>query len=148
DAIYITANPVKAILAGLTSRSANTRDITARRWLPIDFDPVREADCSSTNEEKQAAWDLLIQCKDWLPQRGFPEPILADSGNGYHLLYPIDLPADDNGVVERCLKALDQKFSTDKVKVDPLLHDPPRIIKLYGTRAKKGEPSEERPHRD
>jgi hypothetical protein len=35
------------------------------------------------------AWDDL-----W--GAGFPDPVLGDSGNGTHLLYPVDLPNDSD----------------------------------------------------
>jgi hypothetical protein len=99
-----------------------------------------------------------------LRAEGWPEPVLADSGNGYHLLYRIDLPADDafetlpdgqvvkrNGetteLVRACLKALAARFDTPEVAIDTGVFDAPRICKLYGTMARKGEPTEDRPHR-
>ena len=74
-------------------------------------------------------------------------PIIADSGNGWHLLYCIDLPADDGGLVARVLKALAAKFSDAAVDIDTKVGNASRICKLYGTVAAKGKHSPERPHR-
>jgi hypothetical protein len=72
---------------------------------------------------------------------------VADSGNGFHLLYRIDLPADDGELVKRCLKALAHQFDTDAVKIDTSVFNPSRIVKLYGTMSRKGDSTTERPHR-
>jgi hypothetical protein len=82
-----------------------------------------------------------------LTGEGWPEPIHADSGNGAHLLYRVDLPADDGGLIERCLKALAARFNSDMVHVDQSVHNPARIWKLYGTQAGKGDSTTDRPHR-
>jgi hypothetical protein len=73
---------------------------------------------------------------------------LIDSGNGYYLLYRIDLPADDGGLVKRVLLALAQRFDTDAVKIDPAVFNPARICKVPGTWARKGDNTPERPHRE
>ena len=39
------------------------------------------------------------------------------SGNGVHLFYRIDLPADDGGLVERALQTLAARFNGDGVKI-------------------------------
>jgi P4 family phage/plasmid primase-like protien len=83
----------------------------------------------------------------FLDAAGWPEPVVADSGNGWHLLYKIDLPADDGGLVERILKALAKRFDTDAVTVDTSVFNPSRITKLYGTVSKKGDHTPNRPWR-
>ena len=72
---------------------------------------------------------------------------MADSGNGYHLLYRIDLPAADGGLVERVLKSLAARFDNEHVKIDQSVYNPARICKLPGTMARKGDHTEARPHR-
>jgi hypothetical protein len=70
--------------------------------------------------------------------------------------FPIDLevdratnPASDPGkvLVERMLKSLSVLFSDGAVKLDTSLFNASRIIKLYGTFARKGADMPERPHR-
>src|SRR5262249_51515775 len=78
---------------------------------------------------------------------GWPEPVLADSGNGCPLLYRVDLPADDGGLVRGVLRALARRFDTDAVAVDTAPSDAVRICKLYGTVARKGADTPDRPHR-
>ena len=85
----------------------------------------------------------------FLTERGWSEPIVADSGNGAHLLYPIDLPNDDEStmLIKRALEALDFQFSNETVNVDKGVFNAARIWKLYGTMACKGDHTDERPHR-
>jgi hypothetical protein len=118
-----------------------------RRWLLIDADPVRDPLISATDQEKQNARDTVLAVREYLRSRAWPEPFLADSGNGYHLLYRIDLPADDVGTVERILKALAARFDSDQVKIDQKVFNPARICKLPGTLARKGDNTPQRPHR-
>jgi hypothetical protein len=155
-AVYWTLNPLDPdLLARRKNRTdwaktdelATDRDVLRRRWLLIDADPVRRAKISSTGAEKAFAWETIQAVRDHLGGRGWPAPILADSGNGFHLLYRIDLPADDGGTVRKLLHALGDRFDTDKVKIDRTVFNPSRICKFYGTMARKGDPTETRPHR-
>ena len=158
-AVYYTLNPVNpALLARAINHTENyakstTSDapdnIASRRWLLIDCDPVRPSDISSTDEEKQAAKQLVSSIRAHLKALGWPEPVIADSGNGYHLLYKIDLPNDDptRGLVESVLKALAARFDNEAVKIDQKVFNASRITKAYGTMACKGDSIPERPHR-
>src|SRR5215211_75122 len=156
-AIYITANPANP---ALLSRAANRikrplkettsdRDVLWRRWFPIDFDPVRPAGVSSTDEEKEHALRRAHEVYTDLRERGWPEPVAADSGNGAHLLYAVDLPNDTDSLslVRGVLEALSFKFSDGAVSVDTATSNAARIWKLYGTTARKGDSTDERPHR-
>ncbi len=155
--VYVTMNPVnpdllaraanRVIRAGRDTKSTSDGDIVARRRLTIDFDPDRPAGISATDEEKVFASQVAWMVRSDLHVLGWPEPIEADSGNGYHLNYAVDLPADDGGLVERFLQALSAKYTTPTVKVDTSLFNPSRIIKLYGTWSRKGDPVPTRPHR-
>ncbi len=141
--IYITLNPVNPQVTSSTKDS----DITVRMWLPIDSDPERPANASSSDAEHAAALERIQAIRTFLTERGWPEPVVADSGNGAHALYRIDLPAKDGGLVERVLKTLDLRFADGRVNIDQTVKNPARIWKLYGTVARKGEDTVERPHR-
>lgn len=67
-------------------------DIIHRLWLPIDIDLVRPAGLYSSDPEHAAARDKAEKIREFLSERGWPDPVIADSGNGAHLLYAIDLP--------------------------------------------------------
>ena len=80
---------------------------------------------------------------------GFEKPVVALSGNGMHLMYRIALVNSDQAtaIIKRCLQALDMLYSDEVVKVDTSVYNASRITKLYGTYARKGNNTEERPHR-
>ena len=130
-----------------TAKAPKTSNILRRRILLIDIDPVREPDCSAADHEKETARILTKIVHRDLKKAGWPSPIVVDSGNGYHLLYRIDLPADDGGLVRDCLNSLASKYDCDLVKIDTVVHDAVRLAKLPGTMACKGLATLERPHR-
>lgn len=156
-AVYATLNPCNpALLARAANRlkdrvptTTTDTDIVRRLWFPLDFDPVRPAGISSTDHEHETALARAAACADWLAQRGWPAPVAADSGNGGHLLYAIDLPNNDASrmLVQRCLEALALYFTDDAVALDTSVFNAARIWKLYGTMACKGDNLPERPHR-
>jgi hypothetical protein len=156
-AVYVTINPVRLdLLARAVNRTEKRAafttadgDIIRRRRLLLDFDPVRPAGISSTDEEHEAALARTRTCRDWLAEQGFPAPVLADSGNGGHLLYAVDLPNDDAArmLIERVLKAVGERFGDGTVKLDTTVFNAARISKIYGTMACKGDNLPERPHR-
>ena len=158
--IYVTLNDVNpALLARranrikmrLSRKDATTADvdIIRRRWLPVDIDPVRPSGVSSADEEHDAALAAAERIAAYLAEQGFPAPIRADSGNGAHLLYRVDLESDAEAtaLIKGCLSTLDALFSNETVTVDTANHNAARIWKLYGTCSRKGDNTVERPHR-
>ncbi|WP_291981957.1 MULTISPECIES: DUF3987 domain-containing protein [unclassified Candidatus Accumulibacter] len=148
-AVYATLN---AIDPQLLSRYANriergaaatTTDaqVIRRRWLLLDFDPARPTDTSATDAQLEAAKTVARTCYESLRADGWPDPLTAESGNGFHLLYPLDLPNDTESrdLVKGVLVALSARFDTDQVKVDQSVFNASRITKLYGTVATKGD---------
>jgi hypothetical protein len=87
--------------------------------------------------------------RESLAGRGWPVPIFADSGNGAHLVYGIDLPNDDacRELVKRALTVLATLFSGPAIVVDRINFNAGRIWKLYGTPSCKGDSLPDRPHR-
>ena len=147
-AIYVLMNPFDERL--VTGAAVNDEAITRRRWLLIDFDPKRDPHTNSTDAELAKARDLAVVVRDYLTnEEGFSLPIECESGNGYHLLYRIDLPNDAESLaaVKRVLKYLDRFFSTADVQIDLSVANASRITKLYGTWVRKGPHTPERPHR-
>jgi hypothetical protein len=156
NGIYFIPNPVnRALLARCENRldyagkdsATGDQHILRRLNLIIDFDPVRPTGISASDEEKEAAHQKMLEVYKFLRGLGWPEPIMADSGNGYHLRYGIDLPCDDGKIQEQVLALLAHRFDDERVKIDRSIHNPARIIKLYGTLAAKGDNTKERPHR-
>jgi biotin operon repressor len=155
--VYVTVNPVDpALLARAANRikarvRATTSDanITERRWLPIDIDPQRPSDISATEAEREAALEVTRRVWTYLDGLGWPEPVTAMSGNGYWLLYPVELPNDPESkrVVDGVLAHLAGRFDTAQVSIDTTVSNAARIVALIGTLKVKGDPTKDRPHR-
>ena len=158
-AVYVTINPVDPTLVARANNrtrayvkqgeGTSDKDILSRQTFPIDFDAVQPTGVSTTDEEHDAAILRAMQCRWWLAERGWPAPILADSGNGGHLTYRVDLPNDEAStkLLEKCLKALGAELDDEQVTVDPTTFNASRLWKLYGTEVRKGDALPDRPHR-
>lgn len=153
--VYFTPNPVNPVLL---ARSANRlqvakrdtttsdKDILSRRWLLIDCDPKRPSGISASEAEHDAALYKAIEVSEKLKSQGWTEPVMLDSGNGAQLMYRIDLPANDDGLVKACLQAL-APMGDDKVSIDQTVFNPARIWRLPGTTNCKGDEVDDRIYR-
>ncbi len=153
---YFTVNPVDpALLARRLNRidvarkekSTADADVIGRRWFIVDCDAGQAAGVASTDVEKSATLKLATSIRTDLYDMGWPFPVMLDSGNGTTLLYRIDLPADDDGLVKRSLAALAAKYQEGKSHVDTKLFNAARIYRLPGTMNRKGDGTPDRPHR-
>lgn len=145
--VYYTLNPVRPELG---DRAARVADIIHRVHLLIDCDPVKVIlDGMATATEKAEAVTLASRVLAHLNKLGWPLPIEIDSGNGYHLVYKISLPADklSQQWLAACLRSLAKQFDTATATVDTKVHNASRISKLPGTWVRKGPNTAERPHR-
>lgn len=131
------------------SPTTSDNDISVRNWILIDCDPKRTSGVSATDEEKAYARKTAQRIYKWLQAQGFENPVTADSGNGYHLLYKIQAENSEESkiIIQNFLKVLDMYFSDEKVKIDTSVFNAGRITKLYGTISQKGGNTPERPHR-
>ncbi len=170
EGCYFTPNPVLPVLLnrvrnrlqrGKTDDATKDHEMVCRRWLLLDVDAKRPKGISSTAAQHKLAFDKLWLIVDALCALGWPQPIVADSGNGWHAMWRVDLPAADGDLVKRVVaalaatysdpgvdvKALEQPDGSPRIVVDTTVTNASRIWKLYGTLAAKGENSTERPHR-
>jgi hypothetical protein len=89
--VYVTLNPVKPVLlaraqirvVGRPGSTTSDTDVLFRRWLLLDFDPVRPSGISASVEEKQGAKRQGVEVRNFLREHGWPDPVVADSGNGF-----------------------------------------------------------------
>lgn len=137
---------------GNETHTTKDEDVVRLRWLLIDIDPVKadgHKKDSSTEEEKDAAWKVLCNVEDGLTAVGLTNAVVASSGNGFHLCYPIDLPNSPaiHEQIRDLIHTLHERYSTDGAEVDKKTHNAARIWKLYGTTARKGKETKDRPHR-
>jgi hypothetical protein len=170
---YVTINPVDPLLLHkrpnrfeTIGRGESTDDgkIAARRWIPIDCDPVIWGDAetikgiAATEAEKAHATARRDTIVAAIVAAGLPAPVVADSGNGAHALIRVDLPTA-SPLVERVIKAVAHRFGDDAgdrrrgwnrgatVDCDVSVFNPARIWKVYGTLACKGGNVGDRPWR-
>lgn len=149
--IYITLNPCnpdclarsKNKFKNFDKRAKATSDneIDNLQFLLVDCDPVRISGVSATASELEKARELAETIKKEL---GEPA-ICAMSGNGYHLIYKHN--AKNKQQIKVFLNTLADKHENEFAKVDRSVFNPARITKLIGTIAKKGDNTEDRPHR-
>ena len=143
-AVYWVCNPVRP-----GAHKRNDGDIIARRWLPVDCDPVRAPDTNATDDEKAAGIEMARAVGEFLASQGWADPVWVDSGNGVQLLYRIDLPADALAKqwIKAILHVLGDRLDNDRCIIDRGMSRAPQLCKLPGTWARKGPHSEDRPHR-
>jgi hypothetical protein len=155
--LYDNAQLKDAAVAGV--HGCKDDEVMVRNWLLIDCDPIRvdengqpltDQKCSSTDAEKASSLERAQMVHAYLRDRGWPTPISADSGNGYHLLYSLGgMPSTKEltKTIEDALKHIAEKFNTATVKIDTVVSNPSRITKAYGSLAAKGTATADRPHR-
>jgi hypothetical protein len=155
--LYVTINPVNpALLARAKNRfithakaTTSDADVIRRDWILIDCDAKRPSGISANNAEHEQALRRAAMVRDWLAGEGWAEPVMADSGNGAHLLYRVGLSNDEvaTHTIKALLNFLAFKFNDSSVTVDTSVFNAARITKFYGTLVCKGDSTEDRPHR-
>lgn len=137
-------------LARAARGSAVGDDCIARYTrIAVDVDPVRPRGLNSTREELMAAHAVRGTVMSFLDTLGWPPPTLGMSGNGYHAIYrcKVTVSEDTRALMRALYRGLAKRFSTPAAAVDPTLHNPSRILRLYGTVNRKGPDLPERPQR-
>ena len=156
--IFATINEIKPECSGRSQygnivqkpkSTTSDTDIARRRWILIDLDPKRPSDTNSTNEQLESSKLRMKEVYKYLRDEGFNAPVVALSGNGYHLYYSIDLDntPETNKLVSDFLKALDMLFSDDVVQIDTSVFNASRIAKIIGTKSNKGSDTPRQPQR-
>lgn len=152
---YFTLNDINADLYSREQRDKFVKkpkstttdgDITRRRFVMIDLDPNRASGISASDDEFEKAHLKCVTIYRYLIEQGFNEPIITQSGNGWHCYLPCNMPNDDEHteLVKRFLQSLSKLFSDGDVEIDEKVFNPARIDKLIGTWAKKGSDSVDR----
>ena len=156
SAAYVTLHEVdralfnkapNRIIRGYRGDGTPDDGIVRRRWIAVDLDPLRWPKLQpSTEEERDHAIEVARNVARFCSFRGMPEPILGDSGNGSHLLWRCDFPADSD-LHKRMLIEIASKFNSERIEIDLTIANPSRIWKVYGTLARKGVSTQERQFR-
>jgi len=152
----LVANPtdeqVETILSGPTQHLTGNDDVDSLNWMFIDCDTLRATGFeheSSTSDEKAACKATAGQVLAFLNEKGWPQPLLGDSGNGFHILQSIKMmnTVDNIHLLVDCLKALAKRFNGPAAEVDCAVFNAARLTRAYGTTTRKGTSTDERPFR-
>jgi hypothetical protein len=152
---YLVMNPVSP--DAKIEIAVRDDHILHRRRFVLDIDPhpklrkVNDKKVSATEQElgavRQCALTIITKLQT---EFGWPEPVVIMSGNGYHLVFEIDLLADDNSksLLSKVLKAVNALYGIPGVAdIDETVFNASRVIKIPGTVARRGIKTPERPHR-
>lgn len=156
--MYMVFNNIKEACYGRVQRdkiiqtpvTTSDVDIESRQWILIDIDPKRPSACNSTDEELKQALIVASKVGSFLKNIGFNEPIFAMSGNGYHMIYRINMQntPENTNLIKDFLNVLSMYFGNEAVDIDTSVFNPARITKLVGTYSRKGSDMDElRPQR-
>ena len=147
------ANQIEKIIIGASQHLTTNEDIEWLNWLFIDVDTIRAQGFEhepSSKLEKAQSMKVAQKIIDYLQDENhWPKVLMANSGNGYHILPKINLPNTSTNVdlVLDCLRSLDKKFSTEEAEIDNSVFNPARLTRAYGTHTRKGKDTKERPWR-
>ena len=148
SAAYVAGKALN-VLVPHVKNTAKDADIQTIHYIMTDFDPKRPAKTSSTDAEKQAAYQRMVLYLADMKRAGLIPDTITDSGNGYNAYYRVNLPNTPENVklVQDFVRICHIEYSDDVVEFDPTVTNPSRLAKLPGTWAVKGQSTSERPHR-
>jgi len=145
-------NHKRHLYAGVNPRSTTsgtTTDVPRITGIPFDIDSQREPGHekdAATDQEITEAYKQLEQMLKLIKEKGFNEPYIDFSGNGFRVIQKVDIQITDHKKAETKLKAYFMEYKIHVPTLDSIF-DIPRIIKVPGTWSIKGPNTEERPHR-
>lgn len=117
----------------------SAKDINKLSYFFVDIDvvglQVGGSKRNATDDEHDEAGIVALHAKEFLADMKFPAPILIDSGNGFHLLYSIDMTAtkEHEKLIKNALVALAEHVDTKNAKIDTVVADRGRKLKLPGS---------------
>jgi putative DNA primase/helicase len=147
EACYICTNPADPSKVVVTNsmekgqQSLKHDGVLYRHNLLIDIDTIKASDIATEGEKEKSA-EIRDMIVEFLLDQAFPEPLVAGSGNGWHLIYRLpDLPPNDENMalVERVQRYLKQNFSVEGVCKIDVFKDANRLTRVYGTYNRKGK---------
>jgi len=161
NGIYATINAIKPAcysriqhdtIVANPKETTSDNDIDFRTTILIDLDPNRPSGVNATEEEIKRAREKSREIYRFLNNQGFEKPVVAFSGNGFHLYYRICIQnsSEATTLVKNFLGALSMLFSDEDeggVKVDTSVFNAARISKIIGTTSNKGANTADRPRR-
>ncbi len=156
-AIYTNLNPIRsdAVEVSLNEfENCITRctdaDVVRHRWLLVDLDPQGLGGGSSSTQQLDAGRLLAEEVSSTLSEMAeWPAPVICCSGNGWHLLYRVDLENNtaNTRLAGGVLSELSQRFSNENFRIDTAVGNPGTLTKCYGSFARKGANTPDSPWR-
>ena len=135
-----------------TGETTKRDDIANYRWLVIDIDRTdkQSKKLNATSVEKEQLLAVARDVMAWLAERGVRDCILADSGNGYHILIklsPLVANERNHKLIKEVLVAIKHEFRAHArvADIDTSLAEPEQVIKAYGTTTRKSQSTNDRP---
>jgi len=137
--VEMSLNPLVPHTTSGKKYARNDR-VAYRRFILIDVDSVTLDGAAADDEGKAMCYEVVQQIKQYLAEAGFCSPLLADSGNAFHLIYhagniPNDIASAD--LIRAFLSALKSRFATASVTVDTATANAGRLVKVYGVHSMK-----------
>lgn len=131
------------------ANTTNDKDIEGIKWIFIDFDANHSAGIGSTDAQVELAKKKAHEVCKFLRENGFSRPVVGMSGNGFHAYVRCNLANNEESenLIRKFTSALGMLFSDDDIKIDPATKNASRLGKIFGTMARKGRNSQERPWR-
>lgn len=140
EAVYWTINRISPALAGKATNSMEPAG-TEMGITREDFDRITNLFLAIDNRgSRDAVCQLTRDLVSHLAGRGWPKPVIVDSGNGYHLFYPADIDPFCQPCLQRVVDNLADKFDRDGATIDRHSIQPDRLARVPGTFNRKGEP--------
>lgn len=140
--------PASITLGEATHITPGNHNFSRRQILSIDIDRKGDTKQPASSQELQEALGLASRVQSFFRVKGWPDGILAISGNGARIWYAIDEPAGSS-LVKSILQFVKQEYANESFDIDTKLSNVATWDKLPGTMARKGEevPEEGRVYR-
>lgn len=144
--IYLSLQVLKA-----GSTSDRRRDVASYVHLMIDFDR-NVKDGNASDDERCAIEKVMLEAKEWLSGILGSEPLVADTGNGFHLIFKLQPFAADEramALLKECILAVKTRFEKPGVnlEIDASVAEPEQLTRCYGTWNRKYPETPGRPQR-
>jgi len=146
-ALFTTLNEPEA--GAPRNRGLKDQAVFRYRRLLFDFDPERDKGCNSTAQQLGNAVAMRDDFVQRMHAMGWPEPVLAMSGNGAHAQYAVDIEntAENALALRDFYRGLAVTLKGVGVKFDPTTHNASRLCRLYGALNRKSPSQDGMPQR-